>query len=256
MSRSERAILLFLLAMCAGASDGWSFLGFGEVFVANMTGNMVLMGISIFRPHSNLLHTKALLSGQVVHPALALAAYSVGVAIASYVTGKKAQAQPKVARPVEKLIWTRSVTLVLVVETVLALGAEMAWYANRGGAEIPPDALMAVMAMCMGLQSGAMLQLRVPGVVTTYITGTLTQMVQGVTRLVAGEKLEVSSQKAVYEEQLEVQAVTLAVYLLSAILTGWLFQEAPKWVGMLPVACLATVSIWSLLRGGAYSVEK
>ena len=71
-------MLLFLLAMCAGASDGWSFLGFGEVFVANMTGNMVLMGISIFRPHSNLFHTMAILSGQVVHPALALLAYAVG----------------------------------------------------------------------------------------------------------------------------------------------------------------------------------
>ena len=235
--------------MCAGACDGWSFLGFGEVFVANMTGNMVLMGISIFRPHSNLFHTKAMLSGQVVHPALALLAYAVGVAVASYVTGRTA------GRP-QKVIWTRSVTLVIVAETVLAGVAEWAWHAYRGGSHVPLEALMALMAVCMGLQSGAMLQLRVPGVVTTYISGTLTLMVRGITRLATGEKLGERGGRAEYEDRLEVQAITLAVYLLSAILTGWLFQEAPKWVGMLPFTCLATVSVWSLMRGGAYSVAE
>jgi uncharacterized membrane protein YoaK (UPF0700 family) len=239
-------MLLFLLAMCAGASDSWSFLGFGEVFVANMTGNLVLMGISIFRPHSNLLHMKSMLSGHVMHPALALVAYALGVAVASYVTGRA-------ARQFQKATWTRSVTLVLVVETLLAGVAEWAWHADRGGSHVPLETLMAV---CMGLQSGAMLQLQVPGVVTTYISGTLTLMVRGITRLATGEKLGERGTKAELEERLEVQAITLAVYLLSAILTGWLFKEAPKWVGMLPFACLTTVSAWSLMRGGEYSVAK
>lgn len=242
-------MLLFLLAMCAGASDGWSFLGFGEVFVANMTGNMVLMGISIFRPHSNLFHTMAVLSGQVVHPALALLTYAVGVAIASYVTGRRA---PRL----QNVIWTRSVTRLLAVEALFAFGVECAWYANRSGAHVPREALMAVMALCMGLQSGAMLQLRVPGVVTTYISGTLTLMVRGLTRLAAGERLGPRAEKQEYEERLVIQAITLAVYLLSAVLTGWLFEEAPKWVGVIPVLCLATVSVWSMLRGGAYSVAE
>ena len=179
-----------------------------------------------------------MLNGQVVHPALALLAYAVGVAVASYVTGKSAW-------QFEKVIWTRSVTLVIVAETVLAALAEWAWHAYRGGSHVPLEVLMAVMAACMGLQSGAMLQLRVPGVVTTYISGTLTLMVQGMTRLATGER----EPKGEYEQRLEVQAVTLVVYLLSAILTGWLFKEAPQWVGMLPVVCLATVSVWSLLRG-------
>lgn len=242
-------MLLFLLAMCAGASDGWSFLGFGEVFVANMTGNMVLMGISIFRPHSHVLPAVTVLSGQVVHPALAVAAYAVGVAAASFVTGRG-------SGRTEHAVWTRSVTQVLVVETLLAGGAEWVWHAYRGGSHVPLELLMAGMAVCMGLQSGAMLQLRVPGVVTTYISGTLTLMVQGLTRLAAGERLGEQGSKRQYEEGLAMQAVTLAVYLLSAVLTGWLFREAPKWVGLLPVLCLATVSVWSLLRGGAAAVAE
>ncbi len=249
MSRTERAILLFLLAMCAGASDGWSFLGFGEVFVANMTGSVVLMGISMFRHHSNVFHAGALLSGQFVHPALALLAYALGVAVASYVTGRE-------ARQYQKAVWARSVTLVILAETLLAAGAEWAWHADRSGAHVPLMALMAVMALCMGLQSGAMLQLQVPGVVTTYISGTLTLFVRGITRLATREETSDVAPKAEYEERLEVQAITLGVYLLSAVLTGWLFMEAPRWAGMLPVACLATVSIWSLLRGGAYLEAK
>lgn len=242
-------MLLFLLTMSAGAADGWSFLGFGDVFVANMTGNTVLMGISIFSSHGGALKAAVTRYGHVLHPALALVAYAVGVAIASYVTGK--------SRPSpEKSLWARNVTGVLVVEALLAAGVEWAWYADRSGAAIPMAALMAVMAMCMGLQSGAMLQLRIPGVVTTYITGTWTVMVRGLTRLVAGERLGPKEPKGEYEERLAMQAVTLAVYLLSAVVTGWLYEEAPKMVGVIPVVCLATVSIWSWLRGEARPVAE
>ncbi len=233
--------------MSAGAADGWSFLGFGNVFVANMTGNTVLMGISIFSYAGGGLHAAVTRSGHVLHPALALAAYAVGVAIASYVTGKAGPGA-------EKSLWTRNVTRVLMLETLLAAVVEWAWYADRRGAAVPMAALMAVMAMCMGLQSGAMLQLRIPGVVTTYITGTWTVMVQGLTRLVAGEGLDCREPKAEYEERLAIQAGTLAVYLLSAVLTGWLYEEAPAIVGVIPVVCLATVSAWSWLRGGVRPV--
>lgn len=233
--------------MTAGASDGWSFLGFGDVFVANMTGNTVLLGISIFGWRGDTLHPASTRLGDIFHPALVLVSYAVGVAIASYVTGRNA---PRI----KNVIWTRSVTWLLTLEALCAAAVEGAWYAYRSGTHIPLAALMAAMAICMGLQSGAMLQLRVPGIVTTYITGTWTIMVRGLTRVVAGERLEMNEPKKEYEERLEMQAVTLAIYLLSAVVTGWLFEEAPRFVGVIPVVCLATVSIWAMLRGGAYSV--
>lgn len=244
MSRAERAVLLFLLTMSAGAADGWSLLGFGDVFVANMTGNTVLMGISFFRSKGGALNAAVTRYGHILHPALALVAYAVGVAIASYVTGKGRSEE-------QKDLWTRSVTNLLAVETLLAFLVEAAWYADRSGAGIPMAALMGVLAMCMGLQSGAMLQLKIPGVVTTYITGTWTVMVRGLTRLATGEQLGQQQSRAEYEERLAMQAVTLAVYLLSAVVTGWLFEESPRWVGLIPVLCLATVSAWSMWRGRA-----
>lgn len=250
MSRSERAVLLLLLTMCAGAADGWSFLGFGDVFVANMTGNTVLMGISIFRSRGGEIRDVMVRYGHVLHPAVALVAYAAGVAIASYVTGRVRRRK----REGNADLWTRSVTNLLAVETLVAAAVEWGWYTDRSGGKIPMAALMAGMAICMGLQSGAMLQLQIPGVVTTYITGTWTVMMRGLTRLATGEKQGEQGSRVEFEERLEMQAVTLAVYLLSAVVTGWLFEESPRWVGLIPVLCLATVSVWSGLRGGASAV--
>ena len=43
--------------------------------------------------------------------------------------------------------------------------------------------LLATVALAIGMQSGAMVQLKIPGIVTTYITGTWTTMLSGLVRL-------------------------------------------------------------------------
>lgn len=242
MSRRERAILLILLSMTSGSADGWSFLGFGSVFVANMTGNVVLLGISFLGPHVHGLPATAKNWGETVQRGLSLVAYAVGAVIASYVTGRQAP------RP-QGILWTPGVTSLVIFETVCAFGTECGWYAHAGGAHVPLDALMAVLAMCLGAQSVAVLQLDIPGgVVTTYMTATWVLLVRGLTRHAAGEPQEEQISKAEIKKQMWMQAATLAAYLLSAIAVGWLFEEAPKWVGLLPVLCLATVSAWSMFR--------
>ena len=42
-------------------------------------------------------------------------------------------------------------------------------------------------ALAMGMQSGAMVQLKIPGIVTTYITGTWTTLVSGLVRFARPE---------------------------------------------------------------------
>lgn len=215
----------------------------GEAFVANMTGNTVLIGISLFRLHRTL------------HPAMALAGYVAGVALASYVTGRH---QPRMLQgegcQPKKILWTRSVSLLLLFEC-LCLGAiEVGWFAKCHDAAIPVIPLQACLGLCMGMQSGAMLQLQVPGVVTTYITGTWTQMVRGVARLVTGERITEPVGKPEFEERLLTQAGTLAAYFLSALVAGWFYRYARPLTGAVPVICLAIVAIYSLLRAGAYSV--
>ena len=67
MQSVERDVRLLILAMTAGAADGWSYVGLGHVFVANMTGNTVLLGIAVFQNHGDLLH-----------PAISLLCYAAG----------------------------------------------------------------------------------------------------------------------------------------------------------------------------------
>lgn len=230
--------------MAAGAADGWSFLGMGHAFVANMTGNTVLLGISLFNLHGGL------------HPAIALCGYLAGVAIASYVTGKHAsRIQTNDGCAPRRLIWTRAVSLLLLAEFVCLAAVEAGWFAVCRGAAIPTAVLQAFLALCMGVQSGAMLQLQVPGIVTTYITGTWTQMIRGVTRLVTGERITEPVAKPEFEERLLLQAGILAAYFLSALLTGWLYRHAEPLTGLAPVACLGVAAIYSLSHGGAYSVS-
>ena len=53
MASVERDVRLLMLAASAGSADGWSYFGFGHAFVANMTGNTVLLGLAVFQPHGD-----------------------------------------------------------------------------------------------------------------------------------------------------------------------------------------------------------
>ena len=51
MASVERDVRLLILAASAGSADGWSYFGLGHAFVANMTGNTVLLGLAVFQLH-------------------------------------------------------------------------------------------------------------------------------------------------------------------------------------------------------------
>lgn len=223
----ERDGLLVALAAASGSADGWSFFGLAHAFVANMTGNTVLLGISIFH-----------LQRDALHPLIALVGYVVGTILGSVIT-----------RRVEPgTVWARSVSWTLFLEGMLLVGAEAVWIA-AGRSPFPHvgSFLLAVVAVAVGLQSGAMVQLRIPGVVTTYITGTWTTLFNGLTLLAAGNA-RVERQKARFEERLALQAGILGVYFLSAVLTGWCFVHSRNAVGAIPAAAVLLVATYGALR--------
>ena len=233
MRSSERDTLLFLLAISAGSADGWSYFGMGHAFVANMTGNTVLIGLGLF--------TKG---GDVLHPLLALGCYVIGAAAASYLTRKVRQGAT----------WARAITLTLLLEAVIMGCAEAAWIAiHHFGPSAHTDTYLAVLlgwvAFATGLQSGAMLQLKIPGVVTTYITGTWTNLMSGLVRLGTTERRDSPKKKLEFEERLLMQAGILASYFLAAVLTGWFFRHSPLAVGALSAASVWAVALYAAFRG-------
>jgi uncharacterized membrane protein YoaK (UPF0700 family) len=70
--------------------------------------------------------------------------------------------------------------LALGVELLMLVGVAAGWLlSGKDPAGGPEDALVVLAGLAMGLQSAAVRQLRVEGVATTYVTGTLTALLAG-----------------------------------------------------------------------------
>lgn len=230
MTSTERDSLLLVLSAAAGSADAWSYFGIGHSFVANMTGNTVLIGVAMAQHNGDLLH-----------PLLTLAGYAPGVLAGAMLTRK--------INP--RNCWTRVVSGTILVEALVMWLAEISWSLriHLSPAAAPGrDSLLAVVALAIGIQSGAMLQMKIPGVATTYITGTWTNLMSGLTRLFSREKKLPGGSIASFEERLLLQAGVLAAYLLSAVLTGLLLRFIPAAAGVLPAAAVSFTAFYGLLR--------
>ncbi len=235
MRTVERDVLLGVLAVSAGSADGWSFFGLGHAFVANMTGNTVFLGMSIFQKH-----------GEPSHFLISLACYAVGVIIGSLLT-RNIQAESN------SDLWPRAISRTVLLEAFLLVLAEAGWISTQMHVHltlssrfisIPLGLLLGTVAFAIGLQSAAMLQLKIPGIVTTYISGTWTALMSGLVRV----KSDTSYQEHKFEQRLLMQAAILAVYFLSAVLSGCLFRYVPAGVGALPALSVLFVAAYGLIR--------
>lgn len=159
-----RNALLLLLACAAGYVDAVSYMELERVFTANMTGNTVLLGLALGRVESEA----AIRSG------LALAGFLVGVAVGAWV----------VERGRRDGVWPTAVTVALVLEWVVLFAFLIGWEFTGGQTPGQPAVLglVALAALAMGIQSAAVRRLEVSGIVTTYITGTLTSLVMRLVR--------------------------------------------------------------------------
>ncbi|MGW4795418.1 DUF1275 family protein [Nonomuraea sp. NPDC004297] len=136
------------LALAAGAVDALSFLAFGEVFTANMTGNIVLLGLAL-----GLGRT-----AHVVGSGLAFAGFCAGLAVGFGLVGR-ASGDGVARRP----------AVALGVELALLAGVAVGW-----AVQAPRLALIAASAVAMGLQSAVTRWAGGSGLSTTYLTGTVT----------------------------------------------------------------------------------
>jgi uncharacterized membrane protein YoaK (UPF0700 family) len=141
---SESPPALIALAIASGTADAISYLGLGHVFVANMTGNTVLLGIALASGNG----------GDGLRSGLSLAGFCIGVALGALLL---------------RTVRTSGVPAVLTLEVVVLAGLLGGWLA--GGSRY---VLIPVAAGAMGLQSAAIASSGAE-VATTYITGTITR---------------------------------------------------------------------------------
>ncbi len=112
LDRSPRLFcaLLLVLAAIAGLVDAAGFVLFDNVFVANMTGNSVMLGIAAVTGRTDT----------TVRAVLALLGFLAGAAVGTLLTDRAQRQQTNES-------WPTSVTEADMVEAVLLTTAASAW---------------------------------------------------------------------------------------------------------------------------------
>jgi uncharacterized membrane protein YoaK (UPF0700 family) len=220
-------MLLAVLAFTSGYIDALSYLGLGSVFVSNMTGNTVLLGIAIGR-------------GNV------LAAARAGVALLSYIGGVALGTNIVNSTHVPKEFWPQAVTRAFFTEfVVLLMFAIGGISADNAHSEFILYPLIVLAAIAMGIQSTAVHALGVSGISTTYITGTWTRLVSSLT--FKGRSL--TSKSTVKEtSDRRIQAMVLVVYVLAAIAGGLTESNWQLKAAVIPVIGIGLVSVFARIR--------
>jgi uncharacterized membrane protein YoaK (UPF0700 family) len=236
---SERAPGTWALTIIAGvltigsaATDIMAFTRLGNVFASVMTSNIVFLGLAAAR-HSGTL---------AVHAAVSFAGYAAGGFAGSWLARRPARGGADgVADGVGDGVpgpWTRWVTAALAVEaavlTAFTIGWEVTGARPTGG---PQLVLIALATIAMGLQSAVVVVLNISGVGTTYLTGTLTTLIDSLAS--PGAERGTAQRR---EANLR-RVVALAALAAGALLAGLLISAAPAAVPAIPLAALATVLI-------------
>ncbi|MGH9197360.1 MAG: YoaK family protein, partial [Acidimicrobiia bacterium] len=224
----------------AGSVDAISYLGLDHVFPAMMTGNTVLLGLAIGQ-------------GEVLaalRSILALLGFCAGVAIGALI----------VERGEKQGDWSLAVTQALVLEAVLLGIFSVTWHLSGTARDASAVHLMILLsAIAMGIQAAAVRHLGVPGIATTYITGTLTSLVVDLVgwvrsafaprspRTAAGAKI-VDAPSTQWEGRVGLLAGVFFMYAFGAMAGAIMQAGSSSFATLPPLAAVALVVLNASLR--------
>jgi uncharacterized membrane protein YoaK (UPF0700 family) len=218
---------LVLLSIAAGSADAAGYLGLGKVFTANMTGNIVLLGIAISERRT----------GDTSRSLFALFAFIVGTCLGGWMCR---DVPPRRG-------WAPQITRVILLEAGLIL-IYAAWWML-----VAPEQqasfvyiYIALFSLAMGLQGAAAYHLGIPGVTTTVVTGTLTSFFIGLTKI-ASAKEESTPDKSTHPPLL-LQAIVVFTYCGGAAISGLLMLHVRSWAGFFPAAVIMIVILTRVVR--------
>lgn len=158
------ATVLLLLTGVSGLVDAASYLKFGHVFVANMTGNIVFVGFA--------------LAG-----ATGLSLGSSVVAVLSFFIGALAAGRLARIWPFGKPHLLRAMTAIELFLVTIAIVVGLVVTEERAG---PSYALVGLLAAAMGIQSATTSRLQIPGFNSTMVLTTMLGTMAAASRLAGG----------------------------------------------------------------------
>ncbi|HMD32379.1 MAG TPA: YoaK family protein [Candidatus Acidoferrales bacterium] len=233
LSRRRRDALVLLLAWAAGGVDAIGFLGLNHVFTANMTGNTVLLGLALGEGRGLAAWSNV----------IALVGFGLGVALGALI----------VAGGVKPGEWDRRITSAIFWEAMMLAAFTLLWHLTPGGAlrsSLALYLLIALSALAMGIQSAAVRRLNLPGVSTTYVTGTITTLIASATGRLRGAAPKPTPPQPAGEPvaatvppagHARLQAGVLILYGLSALVSGLIQTRVPWLVAVPPLVAVGVV---------------
>jgi len=219
---TRRIVLLFTFA--AGCVDAITYLAV-HVFTANMTGNAVLLGIYVGQGKG----------ASAANSIIALILFIAGVVLGALLAGEGGDKAKTLAAVRGEVIVETAILAVFAAAFLLP--------APRDGRTVTL-LLITFSALAMGLQSAAVRRLHLPGIATTYITGTITNLFFGLTQhWRSGNRSGASEGSPAFRRFLVLQAQVFLCYALAALLCGALYTRWPSLVAWLPVVAIGGVAV-------------
>ncbi|MEU1687803.1 YoaK family protein [Micromonospora sp. NPDC005707] len=210
----RRQALVVVLTFLTGSADAIGFLALGGAFSSVMTGNMVLLGLSAGSGDADLALTS-------------------GCAIVSFITGVLAGARLAGSAQPDDPVWPRRVTHTLVLELLVFVVFLVVWVVNLPSRSEQVDlGLLMLSAAALGVQSSAIQRFGVPGLSSTYLTGTLTSLIAGVAARSPWHSLRP-------------KAHVLSALVTGAVVGALMAGHLPAWSPVLLIAPLLLVIVAS-----------
>jgi uncharacterized membrane protein YoaK (UPF0700 family) len=214
------------LAAASGATDAIGYLSLGHVFTSAMTGNLVLLGIS-------LGHHNGERAGRVL---ASLACFVVGAALGARIARSHQADDP---------VWPPAITRALAIEAVIFVMYAACWWSVGARPDIVAKAvLLGLGAVALGIQSSAMQRFGV-GLNTTFLSGSLTTLVG---KLATGHRFRESRHHLLLLLGLVCGGAVAALLIIHSPAFAPLVQ-------LVPLAAALGGAIW-LGRAGRHAAEE
>ncbi|GGO05997.1 UPF0700 transmembrane protein YoaK [Saccharibacillus kuerlensis] len=195
--KTWRSGILMLLCMSAGIVDVIGYIHLGRVFTANMTGNIVILGMS-FAHVAELSFLRA---------ALACLGFIAGnAAAAMLLSGNKA-----------KGFWPARITLILLIELVFYL--LFAWLAGPVMSETLLHVLIILLSSAMGMQTTAARKLGIAGISTTVLTNNLASVIEDIVAYFR-KRFGASEKTVKISGDTWLRFIAVLIYCLGALVAG------------------------------------
>lgn len=234
---TRRRVTVLLFTWTAGSVDAITYLR-AHVFTANMTGNSVLLALAVGQREG----------AAVARASTALVAFIIGVLLGAIVAGESGDRVRTFAAVRREVFFETAALALFAIVCVRPPTASI----HAAGVLV-----IFTSGVAMGMQSAAVKRLSLPGVATTYITGTITSLFSGVVHYwrtresrathASGEDASGHATQPSMRHSVGLQAQVYLAYTLAALACGVMHNYWPSVVAILPVLAIASIGVYMLV---------